>query len=60
LITLLGEKIDSALRVAPKKAPLFVDRRLFGTTKLHSSRLNWRFFRHNRANPISVNRPYLK
>jgi len=53
----LGEKIDSALRVAPKKTPLFVARRLFGTTKLRSSRLNWHFFRHNRANPISINRP---
>ncbi|MEW8639123.1 MAG: restriction endonuclease subunit S, partial [Candidatus Thiodiazotropha endolucinida] len=30
----------------------------FGITKPLSSRLDWRFFRHNRAYWISVNRPY--
>ncbi|MCW4344424.1 MAG: hypothetical protein N0E48_13895 [Candidatus Thiodiazotropha endolucinida] len=41
----------------PEKAPLGVARRSFGITKLLSSRLDWRFFRHNRAHWISVNRP---
>ncbi|MCW4342959.1 MAG: hypothetical protein N0E48_06305 [Candidatus Thiodiazotropha endolucinida] len=41
----------------PEKAPLGVARRSFGITKPLSSRLDWRFFRHNRAYWISVNRP---
>jgi hypothetical protein len=49
MITPLGGKIAPALRVAPEKAPLVVARLLFGITKLHSSRLDWRFFSHNRA-----------
>ncbi|MCG8079840.1 MAG: hypothetical protein JAY73_02365, partial [Candidatus Thiodiazotropha taylori] len=49
--------IAPALRVAPGKAPLGIARHSFGATKLRSSRLDWRFFRHNRAHPISVNRP---
>ncbi|MEW8543455.1 MAG: hypothetical protein AB2693_07945 [Candidatus Thiodiazotropha sp.] len=50
MITPLGEKIAPALRGAPEKAPLGITRRSFGTTKLLSSRLDWRFFRGNRAN----------
>ncbi|AKH69281.1 hypothetical protein IMCC21906_01604 [Spongiibacter sp. IMCC21906] len=46
-----------ALRVEAKKAPLCVARRLFGMTKLLSSRRDWRFFSLNSDNPISVNRP---
>ncbi|HBR96766.1 MAG TPA: hypothetical protein DD979_05245, partial [Gammaproteobacteria bacterium] len=46
-LTRLGGKIIAALRVAPKKAPLGVAPRSFGTTKRRSSRLDWRFFRHN-------------
>ncbi|MCW4345205.1 MAG: hypothetical protein N0E48_17880 [Candidatus Thiodiazotropha endolucinida] len=57
MITPLGGKIAPALRVAPEKAPLGVARRSFGITKPLSSRLDWRFFRHNRADWISVNRP---
>ncbi|MEW8545360.1 MAG: hypothetical protein AB2693_17700 [Candidatus Thiodiazotropha sp.] len=57
MITLLGGKIAPALRVTPEKAPLGVARRSFGTTKLLSSRLDWRFFRGNRTDWISVNRP---
>ncbi|MCW4345117.1 MAG: hypothetical protein N0E48_17435 [Candidatus Thiodiazotropha endolucinida] len=57
MITPLGEKIAPALRGAPEKAPLGIARRSFGTTKLLSSRLDWRFFRGNRANWISVDRP---
>jgi hypothetical protein len=49
MIMPLGGKIAPALRVAPEKASLVVARRLFGVTKLLSSRLDWRFFRHNRA-----------
>ncbi len=48
-----------ALRVAPEKAPLGVTRRLFGGTKLHSSCLDWGFFRHNSDGSNSVTRPYL-
>ncbi|MCW4344328.1 MAG: hypothetical protein N0E48_13410 [Candidatus Thiodiazotropha endolucinida] len=57
MTTPLGGKIAPALRVAPEKAPLGVARRSFGITKPLFSRLDWRFFRHNRANWISVNRP---
>ncbi|MEW8544311.1 MAG: hypothetical protein AB2693_12325 [Candidatus Thiodiazotropha sp.] len=57
MITPLGVKTAPALRVAPEKAPLGVARRSFGITKLLSSRLDWLFFRHNRAHWISVNRP---
>ncbi|MCW4343884.1 MAG: hypothetical protein N0E48_11080 [Candidatus Thiodiazotropha endolucinida] len=57
MITPLGGKIAPALRVAPEKAPLGVACRSFGVTKPLSSRLDWRFFRHNRADWISVNRP---
>ncbi|MEW8543156.1 MAG: hypothetical protein AB2693_06445 [Candidatus Thiodiazotropha sp.] len=66
MLTPLGGKIAPALRVAPRrkcpwgvpeKAPLGVTRRSFGTTKPLSSRLDWRFFRRNRADRISVNRP---
>ncbi|MCW4344569.1 MAG: hypothetical protein N0E48_14625 [Candidatus Thiodiazotropha endolucinida] len=57
MITPLGAKTAPALRVVPEKAPLGVARRSFGITKLLSSRLDWRFFRHNRAYWISVNRP---
>ncbi|MEL0584107.1 MAG: hypothetical protein AAES65_04405 [Candidatus Thiodiazotropha sp. (ex. Lucinoma kazani)] len=57
MITPLGAKTAPALRVAPEKAPLGVAPRSFGTTKLLSSRLDWRFFRLNRAHWISVNRP---
>ena len=46
-----------ALRVEAKKAPLCVARRLFGMTKLLSSRRDWRFFSLNSNNLISVNRP---
>ena len=75
MITPLGGKIAPALRVAPEKAPLGVTnmdvgkgreqdavsfaRRSFGITKLLSSRLDWRFFRRNRAHWITVNRPFL-
>jgi hypothetical protein len=47
-----------ALRVEPDNALLFVARRLFGTTKLRSSRLDQRVVRLNRTVQISVNRPY--
>ncbi|MEW8544331.1 MAG: hypothetical protein AB2693_12425 [Candidatus Thiodiazotropha sp.] len=57
MITPLGEKIAPALRVASEKAPLGVARCSFGITKLLSSRLDWRFFRRNRADRISVDRP---
>lgn len=57
LTTQLDGKMSPALVVAAKKAPLVVAIRLFGTTKLHSARLDWRFFSHNADNPISVNRP---
>ncbi|MEW8543959.1 MAG: hypothetical protein AB2693_10530 [Candidatus Thiodiazotropha sp.] len=66
MITLLGGKTAPALRVVPENAPLGVARRSFGITKPHSSRpegsalgvrLDWRIFRHNRADWISVNRP---
>ncbi|MCU7854077.1 MAG: hypothetical protein KZQ80_17920, partial [Candidatus Thiodiazotropha sp. (ex Monitilora ramsayi)] len=57
MITPLGAKTAPALWVEPEKAPLGVTRRSFGTTKPHSSRLDWRFFRRNRAHWISVNRP---
>jgi len=43
----LKAKIVPALRVEPEKAPLGGARRLFGMTKLLSSRLDWRFFRLN-------------
>ncbi len=46
-----------ALRVVAKKPPLVVARRLFGMTKLHSSRLDWHFFSRNRGNQITINRP---
>jgi hypothetical protein len=65
MITPLGGKIAPALWAAPEKAPLVVTnmdvgkgreqdavsfaRRSFGITKPHSSRLDWRFFRRNRA-----------
>jgi hypothetical protein len=61
--TPLGGKIAPALKilsirgVAPEKAPLGVARRSFGITKPLPSRLDWRFFRGNRADWISVNRP---
>jgi len=42
-----GGKMGPALRVASEKAPRCVARRLFGVTKLRSSRLDWRFFRRN-------------
>ncbi|MEW8543979.1 MAG: hypothetical protein AB2693_10630 [Candidatus Thiodiazotropha sp.] len=66
MITPLGAKTAPALRVVPEKAPLGVARRSFGTNKLLSLRpegsalgvrLDWCFFRHNRAHWISVNRP---
>ena len=73
MITPLGGKIAPALRVTPETEPLVVAnmdvgkgreqdavsfaRCSFGMTKLHSSRLDWRFFRRNRAYWISVNRP---
>ncbi|MCW4342543.1 MAG: hypothetical protein N0E48_04160 [Candidatus Thiodiazotropha endolucinida] len=57
MITLLGGITAPALRVVPENAPLGVARRSFGITKPHSSRLEWRIFRHNRADWISVNRP---
>ena len=57
MITQLGGKIAPALRVEPEKAPLCVARRSFGVTKCLSSCLDWRFFRLNRADPISVYRP---
>ena len=44
-------------RVAAKIAPLSVVRRLFGTTKLLSSRLDCHYFSHNSGYVISVNRP---
>ncbi len=47
----------SAPRTAPEKAPLGVACRSFGITKLHSSRLDWRFFRRNRTYRIRVNGP---
>ena len=50
-------KISLALRVAAEKAPLRVARRSFGVANLLSSRLDWRFFSHNRGDPNSVNRP---
>ncbi len=46
-----------ALRVVAKVPPLVVARRLFGVTKLLSSRLDWRYFSHNSDNQITVNRP---
>jgi hypothetical protein len=57
MITQLDEKIAPALRVEPEKSPLCVARRSFGVTKHLSSRLDWRFFRLNRVDSISVNRP---
>jgi hypothetical protein len=45
--TLLKAKRVPALRVEPEKTSLCVARRLFGMTKLLSSRLDWRFFRLN-------------
>ena len=73
LLTQLGGKMDPALRVAyrdvgkgrehgcgifaPEKAPLVVARCSFGITKLRASRLDWRFFRGNNSNLISVTRP---
>ena len=56
-ITQLGAKRAPALRVAAVKAPLVVAHRSFRMTKLLSSRLNWRFYSHNRVLSISVNRP---
>ncbi|MCG8428066.1 MAG: hypothetical protein MI754_11980, partial [Chromatiales bacterium] len=62
-ITPLGEKmalaphIISERGVEPKKAPFSVTRRLFGTTKLRFSCLDWCFFRLNSDDQISVNRP---
>lgn len=44
LITPFGEKKVPALGVASKKTPLSVTHRSFGTTKLHSSRLDWCVF----------------
>ena len=43
MITPLGSKIASALRVASENVPLSVARHLFGITKLLSSRLDWHF-----------------
>ncbi|MEL0586460.1 MAG: hypothetical protein AAES65_16450 [Candidatus Thiodiazotropha sp. (ex. Lucinoma kazani)] len=66
MLTPLEGKIAPALRVTPEKAPLGVARRSFGSTKplplrpeesALEVRLDWRFFRRNRANWISVNRP---
>ncbi|MCG8425769.1 MAG: hypothetical protein MI754_00250, partial [Chromatiales bacterium] len=46
--TLLGPVNTNLIgTVEPEKAPLSVTRRLFGTTKLHSSCLDWCFFRLN-------------
>jgi hypothetical protein len=56
MITQLGGEIAPALRVEPEKSPLCVVRRSFGVTKHLSSRLDWRFFRLNRVDSISVNR----
>jgi len=52
-----GGKIGPALRVASETAPLGVARRLFGMTKLLSSRLDCRCFRGNKYHVHSVNRP---
>ena len=46
-----------ALWVAPESAPLVVAPRLFGTTKPHSSRLNWRAFRRNRGGDETATDP---
>ena len=46
-----------ALRVVAKKAPLGVATLYFGTTKIRSPRLDWRFFSHNAGELNSVNRP---
>ena len=53
----IDKKVVPALRVVAPKAPLCVARRSFGITKLHSSRLDWRFFSHNSDDSNSVNRP---
>ena len=60
LTTPRGGKMGPALRVAPEKAPLGVARRLFGTTKSHSSRLDWRFFRRNRQADATSTDPRLR
>ena len=52
-----GWENSPALRVVAKLAPLFVARRLFGVTKLLSSRLNWHLFSNNRINLSSINKP---
>ncbi len=44
-----GKKIVPALWVVTENAPLYVTRHLFRTTKLHSSRLDWCIFSHNRG-----------
>jgi len=57
VITMLGEKMTPALRVAAKKAPLYVVARYFGTTKVRSPRRDWHCFNHNSGNAMGVNRP---
>lgn len=57
LTTTPAAKLAPALRVGPEKTPLGVARRLFGTTKLRSLRLDWGFFRTNSGDPYSVYRP---
>ena len=44
-----GKKIVPALWVVTENAPLYVTRHLFRTIKLHSSRLDWCIFSHNRG-----------
>jgi len=53
----VGGKMAPALRVAFEKTPLRVARRLFGTTKLLSSRLDWRFFKSNSVHHNNISRP---
>jgi len=47
----------TALRVVPEKTPGCVVCGSFGITKPLSSRLDWRFFRFNRATFLIVNTP---
>ena len=57
LTTKLVGKMAPAFRVVPEKVPLRVAPHSFGMTKPRSSRLDWRFFRHNADYSSSVSRP---
>jgi hypothetical protein len=57
MITPLRGKWGIALRVEAEKTPYGVIRRLFGTTKLRSSCLVWRFFSFNSGNNLIENGP---